>query len=381
MKKTLSLLALVSMTTLASAATGPLENYFASVIPSNKVKATFDSMRTSTKSRSQCYNRAYVWSYELAKVNKVHSKKILIYYTNKYRKLLNPDWGFHISPVVTVDPTNKVSSIPYPLETSSTSMDLIGKRFGVEGQAIKEREAFSLGTEELNMVMDREFTNSPTTVSEWVDIFIKRGEQKLEVMRRELLTEINTLESEFSSLSRSGRQDRLESIRSKLTKAEEKFKMLGLSKTQKADISCEMIEHISPFDEANAQGEDAKDWCYVQLISQYYWNPVDLRNLNYENQTITSFNKGFLTAAKKEAFTDWRTIGLDLKSANSRLQKEMDRIDATFDHELFLINESFNKQMLSLESLSDKQALELKHLEQVEALELNRSISLSQVQE
>jgi hypothetical protein len=381
MIKILFILVLVSITTLASAATRPLENYFASVIPSNKVKATFDSMRSSTKSRSQCYNRAYVWSYELAKINKVHSKKILIYYTNKYRKLLNPDWGFHISPVVTVDPSNKVSSIPYPLETSSTSTDLIGKRFGIEGQANKEREVLSLGGQELNMVMDREFTSGPTTVSEWVDFFIKRGEQKLEVMRSELLTEINALESELSSLGRLTRQGRLESVKSKLAKAEEKLKILGLSKTQKADISCEMIEHVSSFDEANAQGEDAKDWCYVQLISQYYWNPVDLRNLNYENQAITSFNKGFLTAAKKEAFTDWRTIGLDLKSGNSGLQKEMDRIDASFDHELFLMNESFNKQMLSLESSSDKQALELKHLKQVEALELNRSISLSQVQE
>lgn len=51
--------------------------------------------------KSQCFNRAYVWSKHMYKRHGVKSLKVLIYYSRMYRKnIRGSKWWFHIAPVV-----------------------------------------------------------------------------------------------------------------------------------------------------------------------------------------------------------------------------------------------------------------------------------------
>ena len=122
----------LTLSVSAMAQISPLQNYLASIVPKNKVVASYNKMRTETKRRSQCFNRAYVWSHELLKFDNIHSKKILIYYTNKFRADLDPKWGFHIAPMVVME--NRIEEgarAPYPTELSDVAnLDLVGKYYG-----------------------------------------------------------------------------------------------------------------------------------------------------------------------------------------------------------------------------------------------------------
>ncbi len=66
---------------------------------------TFIDMRTLS-GRSECYNRAHVWAYELNKKVYRHENiqvgKIWLFFTRKYIREYRYKWWFHVSPYVTV---------------------------------------------------------------------------------------------------------------------------------------------------------------------------------------------------------------------------------------------------------------------------------------
>jgi hypothetical protein len=55
------------------------------------------------KNRSQCYNRAYIWSKKMYDEDNVHSMKIFVFYTKKYRKEVSKKWWYHVAPMVMVN--------------------------------------------------------------------------------------------------------------------------------------------------------------------------------------------------------------------------------------------------------------------------------------
>jgi len=113
----------------------PMLNYTPTDVESYDVAAEmFQTLNTSTKMFSQCFNRAHIWAKQLSDNFKVDSMKILIYYTKKYRREINKKWWFHIAPMVQV------------------------------------------GDE--RYVLDREFTRKPYTDENWEKIFTKKMEEK-----------------------------------------------------------------------------------------------------------------------------------------------------------------------------------------------------------
>lgn len=106
----------------------PMTNFTPSNVESLSLATKmFHHLINRTKTWSQCFNRAHIWARQLAKDYGVKSQKILIYYTQRYRREVDKKWWFHIAPMISVN----------------------GEKY----------------------VLDREFTNKPYTALAWEKIF------------------------------------------------------------------------------------------------------------------------------------------------------------------------------------------------------------------
>lgn len=108
-------------------------DYISDVGSFQSAQNIFRTMRQDTKSKSQCYNRAHAWSWEMynrhsANGRRVQAGKIWLFFTRKFIREYKYKWWFHISPYVV-----------------------------------------SNGTD---LIMDRKFTNMPVETRTWTDIFI-----------------------------------------------------------------------------------------------------------------------------------------------------------------------------------------------------------------
>lgn len=92
----------------------------------------FKTQRTDTKRRSQCYNRAHVWAWELLKRQykgeKIHVGKLWIFWSKFYTRKYRFKWWFHIAPFVTVKGDLKVmdrSFMKAPIDTQEWVDNLV----------------------------------------------------------------------------------------------------------------------------------------------------------------------------------------------------------------------------------------------------------------
>jgi hypothetical protein len=110
----------------------PLDNYEVSSVSSNTASDLFLTMRTDTRNKSQCYNRAHVWTYELSQKtingSKLNLGKTFLFFTRKYIREYRYKWWFHVSPYIKADSELRV--------------------------------------------MDRKFTRGPLPLQKWTDIFM-----------------------------------------------------------------------------------------------------------------------------------------------------------------------------------------------------------------
>lgn len=91
----------------------------------------FSGLNDTNKTRSQCFKRAHMWSYDMWSRLSVVSQKIYIFYTRRYIELQDFDWWFHVAPVV------RAGGVDYAL--------------------------------------DRAFTKKPLTIREWKDKFLNKN--------------------------------------------------------------------------------------------------------------------------------------------------------------------------------------------------------------
>ena len=109
-----------------------MTTYVTDVKDFNQINQLFSTMRSRLRSRSQCYNRAHVWAWELHR-NYIDGKRIQVgkmwlFFTRKYIREYNYKWWFHVAPYVDNN-----------------------------GEPV---------------VIDRTFTNGPLTKQVWTDIFM-----------------------------------------------------------------------------------------------------------------------------------------------------------------------------------------------------------------
>lgn len=112
----------------------PVSNYEVSIIPSMEdAKYYFETMKKNAREKSQCYNRAYVWAYELYRDYNIHSTKYWLFFTKKYIREFRYKWWFHVTPAVYVQEGGEVAV----------------------------------------MTMDRKYMQGPTVLEQWKNFFIQ----------------------------------------------------------------------------------------------------------------------------------------------------------------------------------------------------------------
>lgn len=97
-------------------------------------QSAFNSMDGRTKSDSQCYNRAHMWTYDLQRTRGIQSMKLFLFFTRRYIRGYNYKWWFHVTPLTYVS--------GYGEQT-----------------------------------MDRSFTRGPLNVRTWTNIFMRNDAQ------------------------------------------------------------------------------------------------------------------------------------------------------------------------------------------------------------
>lgn len=63
------------------------------------LRRAFLTMRRDSRKKSQCYERAYVWAYDLWETQGVSSMKLFLFFTDKYIRDYRYNWWFHVAPL------------------------------------------------------------------------------------------------------------------------------------------------------------------------------------------------------------------------------------------------------------------------------------------
>lgn len=81
-----------------------LNDYITDFRDESRVDAVFRAQRTDVREKSQCYNRAHVWSWEMRRFTEggrlVQPGKMWLYFTKKYIRAYRYKWWFHVSPFI-----------------------------------------------------------------------------------------------------------------------------------------------------------------------------------------------------------------------------------------------------------------------------------------
>jgi len=96
------------------------------------VKAMFDRLNPNWKRRSECTDRAHVWSFDEFKRNNIATEKVFAFFTASYINRNRFKWWFHVAPLVSANTTGGVQKF----------------------------------------VMDALFADRPTTIKEWTDMMV-----------------------------------------------------------------------------------------------------------------------------------------------------------------------------------------------------------------
>ncbi len=104
-----------------------------SILTPTQAEEVFHSLNPNSRRRSQCFNRAHVWTFETRKFKGVHLMKVFMFFTAKYIRDYRYRWWFHVSPFAYVEKEGVV------------------------------RES----------ILDWTFMNGPTDPKDWSDHFIK----------------------------------------------------------------------------------------------------------------------------------------------------------------------------------------------------------------
>lgn len=77
-------------------------------IPSNfgsleQVQKLMSELNFNRRSRSQCYQRAHLWSIEMMQMANAKTQKVFLFFTDRYIREYQFGWWFHVAPLVLVN--------------------------------------------------------------------------------------------------------------------------------------------------------------------------------------------------------------------------------------------------------------------------------------
>jgi hypothetical protein len=102
----------------------PIGNYNLTTLPSYEAaQDVMDKFDGNTREKSQCYNRAHVWTYQTFINSKVNLGKVWIFFSRKYIREYKYKWWFHIAPFTKIEEYETpyildrgFTMVPYTLE-------------------------------------------------------------------------------------------------------------------------------------------------------------------------------------------------------------------------------------------------------------------------
>jgi hypothetical protein len=107
--------------------------YRPTVMTLTNAKSIFSKMRKDYQQKSQCFNRAHIWTYEEFIRSATNMNKVFLFFTSRYIRSHHFGWWFHVTPMVFVG-----------------------------------------GTKQSNWkILDRRYTKGPINSKTWTDIFIR----------------------------------------------------------------------------------------------------------------------------------------------------------------------------------------------------------------
>lgn len=76
----------------------PQHPYEPAILEIGEAHKIFHEMNPHFRGRSQCYNRAHIWTYEAYQKRKTNLMKVFMFFTSKYIWEYRYHWWFHVSP-------------------------------------------------------------------------------------------------------------------------------------------------------------------------------------------------------------------------------------------------------------------------------------------
>jgi hypothetical protein len=90
----------------ATPAADEKDNFMPSVLDFATADSVFDAMDGRTKWKSQCFNRAHGWAYDMNRRFGINSMKMFIFFTSRHIREYKYKWWFHVAPYVLVAQDN-----------------------------------------------------------------------------------------------------------------------------------------------------------------------------------------------------------------------------------------------------------------------------------
>jgi G:T/U-mismatch repair DNA glycosylase len=353
MKQSILALAIMS-STLTFAQVSPLQGHQSTDITKAEGESLWNSMNTSFESKSECYNRAQSWTYDINKKFGFEGKKILIHYSLKYNQELSSKWGYHIAPVYQTEGTDIVYDKGFqpwlhaPLDKkmweenflAAGTEELVEKRIKLTDK-VSDLEARNSQLNTSDSIQRDEYLSNKKKIAEYNAEIKDFGITDADLLEQKpkKLAQVNKWISYYQDEIIRLRSDRslVEKLKTKLRYQEQLLNKVETDLNYAAYIECKKITNIEELD-FNLKG----GWCFIQEVSQYYWGVPQLRQLNYgisqirdipaqseltsahragEDFVQTEYDMNQVWIARKQAFgNDYKEIWkkeYDLKEASA----------------------------------------------------------------
>lgn len=203
----------------------------------------------------ECFQRAHFWSYQLFRERNYKTEKVFIFFSARYKRLIQGQWWFHVAP----------------------SIFMQGRPY----------------------VLDNEFLRKPVTLEAWKNGAIDHGIRFLTQLKQNFNREKSRLQAELDQRRISTRRAVYIKNRLKWIQAQEQKYLITDAKIVKATsenwpwnnrqeiihLECPEITHYSEF---KYHGELYH--CFLFRTSMYYFEPEDMNRLERIGQTRTDWD-------------------------------------------------------------------------------------------
>jgi hypothetical protein len=122
-----------------------MNDYISDLSSEQKLYNLFQGQRRDTKTKSQCFNRAHVWSWELSANyddgRRVQAGKTWIFFTKKYIRGYKYKWWFHITPYLRLNGQDRMMDRSYL--TAPASLQYWTDKFIATNEVCKKVNRYS----------------------------------------------------------------------------------------------------------------------------------------------------------------------------------------------------------------------------------------------